>query len=99
MIMYVHEIESLDKMACSLLTAPDVEGVNRLNLSPNVFSPTKIEDRIARQGKHMRCYETALLSLQSVVYWMISYVQHHPTKRHPCTVEPQQFFPLLRRSH
>lgn len=77
------DIESLDGTACSLRAAPDVEGVNLLNLFPSVFSPTKTEDRIARQGENMKGYETALLSLQSVVYWMISYVQHHPTKRHP----------------
>ena len=37
-----------------LLAAPDVEGVKGLNISPSVFSPTKTEDRIARQVKDMR---------------------------------------------
>ena len=48
------DIESLDGTACSLRAAPNVEGVKDFNFFPSVFSPTKTEDRIARQVKNMR---------------------------------------------
>ena len=50
----------------------------------------KTEERIARYCRQKVCdvMEKALASLQSAIsLWMITYVQHHPTRRHLCTVK------------